>query len=139
MISCTTWSLLTNVTCVPGLTVRMRGLTPLEVIVMTELVGVGGGGGEPSTVAVTSLDAALCPHAFRECARMKYVPADSVAVNIVADEPVSLDAMFDAPDVEPSSTTYDVAVDAPVHARVTLVPLTVALSADGAAGTVHTA
>src|SRR5439155_26059894 len=88
---CARESLLTNVTCVPGLTVRFLGLTPLDVIVIT--AGADGG----AMVAVTSFDTPLVPQAFFARTRMKYVPAGSVPVVAeVAVLPVSADATFDA-------------------------------------------
>ena len=131
---CERLSLLTNVTRVPGLTVRFFGLTPLEVIV---IVVTGGGAG--ATVAETSVEALLVPHAFFARTRMKYVPDASVPV--VADVfvfPVSLDAMFEAPELVPISTTYDVGDPlAALHEMLMVDPLTAAATPLGADGDVH--
>ena len=122
-----------NVTWVPGLTVRFLGLTPLEVIVIT------AGGGAAAIVADTWFDTSLVPHALFARTRMKYVPGDSVPVVAdVAVLPVSVDAMFDAPELVPISTMYEVGEPAAAfHERKIDEPFTVAVKPVGGDGTVH--
>jgi len=129
---CERESLLTNVTCVPGLTVRVFGLTPLEVIVI--VVTCAG-----AMVAETSVDATLVPQAFFARTRMKYVPDASVPVVAdVAVFPVSVEAMFDAPELVPISTTYDVGDPAAAFHEMKIdEPFTVAARPVGADGDVQ--
>jgi hypothetical protein len=72
---------------------------------------------------------------------MKYVPGDSVPVVAdVAVLPVSADAMSDAPELVPISTTYDVGVPPAVFHEMKIdEPLTVAARPVGADGDVQAA
>src|SRR5437773_2140633 len=70
---------------------------------------------------------------------MKYVPAGSVPVVAEVDVlPVSVDAMFDAPELVPTSTMYAAGEsEAALHVSVTVVPLTETVKFCGAPGDVH--
>jgi hypothetical protein len=118
--------LFTNVTWVPGLTVRFLGLTPLDVIVM--IAGV-----DAVVVTVTSFEASLVPHAFRALTRMEYVPAASVTVAFVGA--LETTVVAEPPEVA-ASITYPVGEpELALHDSVTVVPDTDAVNPPGADGT----
>src|SRR6476660_9085326 len=85
---------------------------------------------------VISFEGPLAPHALRARTRTKYVPAPTPVAIIDVDRlPVSLCAASVAPGREPASITYDVGLPAaPIHASVTVEPLTSERRAAGAAG-----